>query len=69
MTSLFEGQQEANRRASNANPSMSGIAFGQTFICKRCRKPRNKVGRKPVIRGCSKAGYFCAECATEKGIQ
>lgn len=69
MTPHFEGQREHNYRERSTNPSMAGIAIGQTFICKRCRKPRNKVGRKPVIRSCSKAGYFCAECATEKGIQ
>jgi hypothetical protein len=66
MTSHFEGQQEANRRASNANPSMSGISFGQTFMCKGCHQPRKKVGRKPVIKGCSKAGYFCADCVSER---
>ncbi len=69
MSGVFDGQREFERRQSNANPSMSGISYGQTFICKRCKKPRNKVGRKPVIKGCSKAGYKCAQCVAEGAKQ
>lgn len=63
MIGIFDAQREADYRERSNNACMAGIAYGQSFICRKCKQPRDKVGRKPVINGCSKAGYFCAECA------
>ena len=62
MSDIFAGQSEANYRERSNNASMAGIAYGQSFKCKVCGLPRDRVGRKPVIKGYSKGGYKCAHC-------
>ena len=62
MSDIFAGDREQNYRERSNNKSMAGIAYGQSFICKACGLPRNRVGRKPVIKGFSKAGYRCSSC-------
>lgn len=62
MTRYFQGQQEAAYRAASNNPSMAGISLCATFMCKVCGMKKTTPGRKPVIKGYSRAGYRCAEC-------
>ncbi len=69
MSSVFDGTREAKFRERSNNASMASIAIGQSFMCKACGLPRNRIGRKPMVKGYSKAGYKCAGCAAEQGVQ
>lgn len=62
MSDIFLGERERAYRERSNNASMAGIALGQSFMCKSCKQPRDRVGRKPVIKGYSRAGYRCSSC-------
>ena len=62
MSGVFDGQQEANYRERSCNASMAGVQMGATFRCTRCKQAKPAMGRKPMVKGYSKAGYKCADC-------
>lgn len=49
-----------------ANTSEQGAMAGVTspsFQCKRCKRHKPAAGRKQLIKGSSRYGFVCAECA------
>ena len=69
MSGIFDGQIEANYRARSNNASMAGIQCGASFLCKACGNKRMAFGRKPMVKGYSKAGYKCAQCVASSAAQ
>lgn len=49
-------------RTNGAHKKMSGIML-PSFLCAKCKQPKAAKGRKQVVRGTGRYGYYCADCA------
>ena len=60
-----DGSQYAIEQYRDATQRLAGLA-GVTlpsFRCQKCRQSRVVNGRRQAVRGTSRYGYHCAECA------
>ncbi len=60
-----DGSQSSIEQYSDATQRLGKLA-GVTlpsFRCRKCRKSRGVNGRRQAVRGTSRYGYHCAECA------
>lgn len=49
---------------NKSHRKMPGIKI-PSFRCAKCKKTKNAAGRKQAVKGTTKFGYYCAECAAE----
>ncbi|OYD52404.1 hypothetical protein CGK74_18180 [Thauera propionica] len=64
-----QGQQDLiaqYRDATLRHAKLAGITR-PSFRCQRCRKDQGVSGRRQVVRGTSRYGYYCAHCAALAG--
>lgn len=52
----------AMRNTTERRKPMAGVTM-PSFICARCKQEKLTLGRKQVVRGSSRFGYVCRECA------
>jgi hypothetical protein len=62
---MMDDREVLNFRESTKAQRMAGV-MSPSFLCRRCRQPRARAGRKELVKGCPKAGYICAKCFAEK---
>ena len=63
-----DGSQYSIEQYRDATQRLAGLA-GVTlpsFRCQKCRKSRVVNGRRQAVRGTSRYGYHCAECAVPR---
>lgn len=53
---------EQYRDSTATHRAMAGVT-GPSFRCVKCKQVRSTKGRRAVIKGYSRAGYRCRECA------
>ena len=53
------------RNSTHVSHKKMAGAMSASFVCKRCRKNHRVTGRKQVVAGAPKFGYYCAQCAEE----
>ena len=62
------GCQDAIEQYRAATQRLAGLA-GVTlpsFRCQKCRQSRVVSGRRQAVRGTSRYGYHCADCAAPR---
>jgi hypothetical protein len=62
------GCQDAIEQYRAATQRLAGVA-GVTlpsFRCQKCRQSRVANGRRQAVRGTSRYGYHCADCAAPR---
>jgi hypothetical protein len=52
----------AYRDNTERQKSMAGVTV-PSFLCKKCKKNKPAMGRKQAVKGTTKYGFLCAECA------
>lgn len=50
------------RDQTESHKKMLGVMM-PTFVCQRCKQRKGTAGRRAVVKGSSKFGYLCGECA------
>lgn len=62
------GRQDAVEQYRAATQRLAGLAgvILASFKCRKCRKNRVVNGRRQAVRGTSRYGYHCAECAARR---
>lgn len=63
----FPGKALEEYRAQTGRQAPMPGATAPSFICKSCGHSRKTAGRKQVVKGYSKAGWMCAQCAGGHG--
>ena len=56
---------ELYRDATERQAKLAGVTI-PTFMCRRCGKRQSVSGRRQVVRGSSRYGYYCASCSTTR---
>lgn len=54
--------QALYRDATLRHAALAGITR-PSFLCRKCRKNQAVSGRRQVVAGTSRFGYYCAHCA------
>lgn len=57
----IEEYRDATRRLSK----LAGVTL-PSFKCQKCRRRRVVNGRRQAVRGTSRYGYHCADCAVPR---
>ena len=57
---------ELYRDATERQAKLAGVTI-PTFLCRRCGKRQSVSGRRQVVRGSSRYGYYCASCRAPPG--
>jgi hypothetical protein len=55
------------RDATRRLAKLAGVTR-PSFRCQRCRRCQGVSGRRQVVRGTSRYGYYCAQCASEGAL-
>ncbi|MEZ7895707.1 MAG: hypothetical protein QMB75_07485 [Thauera sp.] len=58
---------ELYRDATERQAKLAGVTI-PTFMCRRCGKRQSVSGRRQVVRGSSRYGYYCASCCTMRPV-
>lgn len=64
--SIYHHNQPAAMARFRSNTDKQATMAGVTapsFVCRSCGKRSKPAGRKQAVKGTSKFGYICAECA------